>query len=213
MFFYSSPHFQRDFQDFFKLLLSVFSVWVQQLDKTVCHFTDSNGIALVEILAEAEIFIQFVSMLLLAQLSNKFGEIIGDKTIVVGKVFRSELRDLPARDIAMDSVKERRVRSHLRRERFKKAGCFKQHIHALIDVAHKDHRSTCRLFFLATGEGTGSHIVLHDLNAVFILEMNSGNLIKSDAIPEPNKPHGFPAHIVEQIRYSCLTAGNKDAVG
>ena len=112
----------------------------------------------------------------------------------------------------MDSVKKCRVRPHLRREGVKEAGCFQQYIHTLIDIAYKDHRSTCSLFFLATGEGTGSHVVLHDLNAVFVLEMDSGNFVESNAVPKTHKSYGFPAHIVEQIRNGCLTAGDKDAV-
>ena len=112
----------------------------------------------------------------------------------------------------MDSVKKCRVRPHLRRERVKKAGRFQQYIHTLIDVSNKDHRSTCRLLFLAAGEGTGSHVILHNLNAVLVLEMDSGNFIESDAVPKPYQSYGFSAHIVEQIRHGCLTAGDKDAV-
>ena len=54
-------------------------------------------------------------------------------------MLRAELRYLPAGDIAVHTVEERCVRSHFGRERVKEAGRFEKHIHALIDVADKDH--------------------------------------------------------------------------
>lgn len=89
---------------------------------------------------------------------------------------------------------------------------FQQHIHALIDVADKDHRSGRGFFFFAAGKGTGSHIVLHDLDAVFVLEVDAGNLVECYAVPQPHQANGFSAHVVEQVRNGGLTAGNKDAV-
>ncbi len=113
----------------------------------------------------------------------------------------------------MHTVEERRVHAHFRRKRVKEAGCFQQHIHALIDVADKDHRSGRGFFFFAAGKGTGSHIVLHDLDAVFVLEVDAGNLVECYAVPQPHQANGFSAHVVEQVRNGGLTAGNKDVFG
>ena len=112
----------------------------------------------------------------------------------------------------MHTVKERSVRSHFGRKRVKEAGCFQQHIHALIDIANEDHRSGCGFFFLSTGKGTGRHIVLHDLDAVLVLEVDTGNLVKRHAVPQTDQANGFSAHVVKQVRNGSLTAGNKDAV-
>ena len=127
-------------------------------------------------------------------------------------MLRTELRYLPAGNIAVHTVKERRVRSHFGREWVKKAGRFQQHIHALIDISDEDHRSGRGFFFLSTGKGAGRHIVLHDLNAVLVLEVDTGNLVERHAIPQANQAHGFSAHVVKQVRDGGLTAGNKDAV-
>ena len=83
----------------------------------------------------------------------------------------------------MQTVKKGCVRSHLRRERIKQRGSLEQHIHALIDISYKDHRCRCCLFLFAAGKGAGSHIVFHNLNAVFVLKLDSGNLIKGNAVP------------------------------
>lgn len=93
-----------------------------------------------------------------------------------------------------------------------KAGRFQQHIHALIDISDEDHRSGRGFFFLSTSEGAGRHIVLHDLDAVFVLEVNTGNLVKRHAVPQADQADRFSAHVVKQIGNGSLTAGNKDAV-
>ena len=127
-------------------------------------------------------------------------------------MLRTELRYLPAGNIAVHTVEERRVRSHFGRERVKKAGRFQQHIHALIDIADENHRSGRGFFFFSTGEGTGRHIVLHDLDAVLVLKVDTSNLVKRHAVPQADQAHSFSAHVVEQVRNGGLTAGNEDAV-
>ena len=127
-------------------------------------------------------------------------------------MLRTELRYLPAGNIAVHTVEERCVRSHFGREWVKETGRFQQHIHALIDIADEDHRSGCGFFFLATGKGAGRHIVLHDLDAVFVLEVDTGNLVKRHAVPQADQADRFSAHVVKQVRNGSLTAGDKDAV-
>ena len=83
--------------------------------------------------------IQGITVLLLSQLPHKFGEIIGNKAIVIGKVIGAEFRDFPAGDVAVHPIKKCRIGAHFRRERVKQAGGFKQYINALIDVADENH--------------------------------------------------------------------------
>lgn len=49
------------------------------------------------------------------------------------------------------------------------------------------------------GQRIRSHIVLHDLNAVIILELDPGDFIESDTIPKADKSHCLPSHVVEKI--------------
>ncbi len=78
----------------------------------------------------------------------------------------------------MHTVEERRIRAHLRREGIKQAAGLQQDVHTLVDVAHEHHRGAGCLFLLATGEGTGGHVVLHDLDAIFILKVDARHLIE-----------------------------------
>ena len=54
-------------------------------------------------------------------------------------MFRAELRNFPAGQIAVNPVEKGRIGTHLRGKWVKEAGCFQKHIYALIDVAYKDH--------------------------------------------------------------------------
>ena len=208
----AAAHFKGKLEDLFKLFLRELPVRIKQLDHSANHLANGNGIALIEVLAKAEILVQRIAVLLLAKLTDELCQIVGDEAVVVGEMLRTELRYLPAGNIAVHTVEKRRVRSHFRRERVKETGCFQQHIHALIDVADENHRSGRGFFFLSTSKGAGRHIVLHDLNAVLVLEVDTGNLVERHAIPQANQANGFSAHVVEQVRNGSLTAGNKDAV-
>ncbi|MPM98336.1 hypothetical protein SDC9_145521 [bioreactor metagenome] len=160
-----------------------------------------------------EIPIQRIAVLLLAQLTNKLSKVIRNKAVVIGKVLRAELWNFPAGDIAVHTIKKRRICAHLRGERVKQAAGFQQHIHALVDIAHKHHRGRGCLFLLTTSEGTRCHIVLHDLDAIFILETDSGDLIKGHAIPQPDQAHCLAAHVVKQVRNGGLPARHQNSVG
>ena len=208
----AAAHFERKLEDFFKLFFRELPVRIEQLDHSADHLADGNGIALIKVFAEAEILVQRIAVLLLAKLPDKLCQIVGDEAIVVGEMLRAELRYLPTGNITVHTVKECCVRSHFGREWVKEAGRFQQHIHALIDVADEDHRSGRGFFFLSTGKGAGCHIVLHDLDAVFVLEIDTGNLVKRHAVPQADQADRFSAHVVKQIGNGSLTAGNKDAV-
>ena len=112
----------------------------------------------------------------------------------------------------MHTVEKCCVISHRFGERVEQVRCLEHHIYALVDVADKNHRSRGRLFLFASGKGTGSHVILHDLNTVFVFERDARNLIKSHAIPEPYKPYGLGRHIVEEVCHRRLSTGHEDAV-
>ena len=213
LFLHAPPHLQRHLQNLLQLLLGIHAIRIHQFHQTAHHLPDCDGISLIQVLAQTEIFIQRITKLLLPKLPQKLRQIVCNETIIIGKMLRPELRDLPARNITMHTVQKCRICPHLGRKRIKQAGSLQQHFHTLVNVAHKDHGGRSRLFFLASGKGPGGHIVLHDLDAIFILKVNAGNLIKGDAIPHTDKPHGLPAHVVEQIGHRGLSAGYQNTVG
>ena len=90
--------------------------------------------------------------------------------------------------------------------------CFQNHIHALIDVANKHHGSIGIFLFLAPGKRPGRHVILHDLHTVLVLELDASHFIECHAVPHANQSYRFIAHIVKQVCYCSLSAGNQNAV-
>jgi len=86
---------------------------------------------------------------------------------------------------------------------------FNKRIHALINVAHKNHGSIGIDLIPAPGKRTGCHKILHDLYAVFIFKTDAGDLIKCHSIPYTHKTYFPAAHIVKKVCHSCLTAGHQ----
>ena len=127
--------------------------------------------------------IKCITILFLAKFSDKFSQIITDKTVIICKMFRSELRYLPAWKITVHTVKKCRICSHFRWERCKQTGCFQQHIYTLIDISHKYHGRSSSFFFFATGKRAGCHVILHNLNAIFIFKLDTCHFIKGYTVP------------------------------
>ena len=128
-------------------------------------------------------------------------------------MLRAEFRNFPAGQVTVNTVKECRVGAHLWRERLKQRGGFQHNVHALVDISHKHHGGRGCLFFLAARKRAGRHVVLHDLHAVFVLELNAGNLVKGNAIPQTDQAHCLAPHIIEQVGHGGLTARDQDTVG
>ena len=180
---HTTAHFERNLDDFLQFFLGKLPIRIEQLQIAIHHTAHGDGITLVQVLAQTEVMVERIAVLFLAQFPDELCQIIADKAIVIREMLRAELRNLPAGEIAVHTVEKCRVGAHFWRERVKQAGRFQQHVHALIDITDKDHRGRCSLFFFAASERTGGHVVLHDLHAVFILETNTGHLIKGNTIP------------------------------
>ena len=64
----------------------------------------------------------------------------------------------------------------------------------------------------ATGERTRGHVVLHDLDAILVLEGDARHFIEGHHVPQADQPDLTPGHVVEQVRHRRLSAGDQDAV-
>jgi hypothetical protein len=97
-----------------------------------------NGISLVEVCSEFEIFMDRISKVALAHFTVKFREVIHDQPVLVGEEFRSHLGNLPARDISMKAIKESRIDHDIGKGRQEVTGLH-HGIHRLVDVTDKHH--------------------------------------------------------------------------
>ena len=102
------------------------------------------------------------------------------------KIFNASVfRNLPARNITVHTIQKSCIGSHFRWEWIKQAGCLQKRIHTLVNISYEYHGSLCLNLCLSTGKCPGSHISFHDLDAIFIFEFDTGNLIKCHTIPHP----------------------------
>ena len=208
----AAAHFQGQLQNFFQVFFCEFTVRINEFQVAIYHPANSNGITLIQILSQTEIVIQSIAVLLLTEFADEFCQVIGDETIVVGEVLWTELGNLPSRQIAVHTIKECCIRAHLNGEWVEQTGGFQENIHTLVDISYEHHGCRRSLLLLAAGKGTRSHVVLHDLHAVFIFEPDACHFIERNTIPQPNQANCLSPHVVEQVGYGRLAAGNQDAV-
>ncbi len=90
---------------------------------------------------------------------------------------------------------------------------FDERLYRLIDVAHKHHGGIGFHLLTAAGEGAGGHVVLHDLDAILFLEVDARHFIKGHKVPHAHQADFAAAHVVEEVRHRCLTAGHQNAIG
>ena len=174
----------------------------------------SNGdhITLIQVVAQLEVTIDGVGETALTHLAHILGEIIGDQTIAIGEKLRPHLGDVPAGNIGMEAIEEGRIDHRFRERRQQMAG-LDQGLDTLVDVADKHHGGFCLDGITTTGEGSRSHVILHDLYAVFILEGDPRHLIKSHHIPHAHQTNLARTHVVKQVSYRCLPTRDQQGVG
>ena len=111
-----ATHFQGNLNNFFQFFFGKLAIRVYQFQITVYHTSDRNRITLVQVSSQPEIVVKCITILFLTKFPNKFCQIITNKTIIIGKMLRSELRNLPSWKIAVHAIKKCCIRSHFRRK-------------------------------------------------------------------------------------------------
>lgn len=74
--FYTAAHLQRNLKNLFYLFLGKTSVWIHQLQITICHSTYSEGISLIEILTKTEIMVNDIPILFLTKLTYELRKVV-----------------------------------------------------------------------------------------------------------------------------------------
>ncbi|OPY25424.1 MAG: hypothetical protein A4E23_00092 [Methanomethylovorans sp. PtaU1.Bin073] len=96
----------------------------------------------------------------------------------------SELGNFPAWKVVVHPVEKCTVVVHLFRERREQVRGLEHRGNALVDVTYEYNGCIGIYLVLATGKGTGCHIILHDLDAILVLELDTCNLVKGYNIPQ-----------------------------
>ena len=81
---------------------------------------------------------------------------------------------------------------------------FDQTFHALVDVADEHHGCAGVDGLTPPTERPTGHVVLHDLHAIVVLEVDASHLVKRHHVPQSHQPDLARAHVVEQVGHRRL---------
>ena len=115
LFFDTTTAHQGILQTFAHIFLLVTPIGEEQLEQTAHRTFHSNGVALIQIFAQAEILTDGTTKVLFAQFTQALREIVRDKAKGVCEMFRAEFGNLPTGEIVMETVEKCRI-NHLLRE-------------------------------------------------------------------------------------------------
>ena len=172
---------------------------------------DGNGVPLVQVAAQLEIPVDRIAEGPLAHLAQPFGQVVHDQAVPMGEKLRAHLRDFPAGNVGVEAVEERRV-DHRFGERGKQVTGLHQGIDWLVNVADEHHRGVGVDRITAPGKGTRRHVVLHDLDAILVLERNARHFVEGHHIPQADQPDLPARHVIEQVGDRGLPARDQNAV-
>ena len=170
-----------------------------------------DGVALIQVVAQPEPLVDGIREVDLAHFTQVFGQIIDNQPVLIGEELRPHFRNFPARDVGVEAIKKRRI-DHGLGEWGQQMRSFDQGLDTLVDVADEDHRSVSVDRLSPPGKRPRSHVILHDLDTVMILEGDARHLVERHGIPKPHQAHLLGSHVVEQIGDRGLTPGHQNAV-
>ena len=109
-----------------------------------------------------------------------FAQEVAHQTEVVREVFRRvQLREVPARGVAMNPVHERGVIPHLRRQWAQEMRDALLLLNIDIEVADHDDAAVSADLILAAAELARRHVALHDVHAVLLIEGDARHLVEA----------------------------------
>ena len=123
------------------------------------------------------------------------------------------LRHIPAGEVAVDSIHQRRVVSHFRRHRAEQVADPLLVLDIHLEVAHHHDPAVGPDAFLSTAELPGLHVALHNVHAVLLVEGNAGNFVEAHHVVLANQSSLPVGHIDEHAGDGRLAAADQVGVG
>jgi hypothetical protein len=112
---------------------------MQNLDQARDRAAHGFTVARVEMRPQAEVVVDDLGEVVFAQLTQCFGQVIHHESVVIGEVLVLHLRDLPAREIEVQSVDEGHVVANDIGHRGKEVPSLDHHVDGLLGVAEHRH--------------------------------------------------------------------------
>ena len=147
-------------------------------------------------------------------LDPAFAEEIADQTEVVREVLRRvQLREVPARGVAMNPIHERGVIPHLRRQWAQEMRDSLLLLDIDVEVADHDDAAFSADLILAAAELARRHVALHDVHAVLLIEGDAGDLVEAHDVVLADEAALAGGVVHEHLGDGRLAAGDQVRVG
>ena len=117
-----------------------------------------------------------------------------------------QLREVPARRVAVDPVVVCRVVAHLLGQRTQEVADTLLLLHRHIEVADQDQRPLRADALLAPAELARRHVPLHDVDAVLLVEGDAGDFVETHHIVLADQAALPVCHVDEHLRDGGLAA-------
>ena len=135
-----------------------------------------------------------------------FAEEVAHETEVIGQVFAGlQLRIVPAGRIGMNSIHEGRIVAHLGWHGAQEVTNLLLLLYIDVEISDHDDAALGADALFAAAELARSHVALHDIDAVLLVEGNPGNLIEADDVILADQA-ALPARIVHEHLCDCRFA-------
>ena len=128
--FHPPAHFKGVFQALADSFFCVRAIGANKFQKSRHRSTHSNRVALVEVVAQLEVFIDSVCKTAFAHLADPLSQVVNNQTVLIGEKLRAHFGDFPARYVGMETVEKRRIDHHVRK-RGEQMTCLNQRFNTL----------------------------------------------------------------------------------
>ena len=172
---------------------------IEDLHQTRDGLPDGLAVAGVEVRAQREVAVDDLGEVVLPHLAERLGEVVDDEPVVVGEELVPHLRDLPAREIEVQTVDERHVVADDVRHRREQVAGLHHHVDGLVGVAeHRDAR-VARDRLLAALERAGLAVGLHRRDDLLRHLLEVGDLVEADDVPDLDHALLPAGHVAEEV--------------
>ena len=185
---------------------------VDELHQPREGLVDAVPVAGGDVLGEVDVLLVAVGVVEVALGLEDLSQVVDNESVAAGEHLAADLLELPARDVAVDAVKEGGVVVLL--GKLVEEVRVLEHVgNSVGRVADEDHGGLRPEGLDAPGEGLVGHIVLHDVDERPVGPLLlAGELVEGDAVPVSDQPDPPVGVVDEELGHRHLSAGDQHPV-
>ena len=183
---HAPPSFERKLENLREFVLAHLSMREENLHQTGYRLSHRLAVASVEVRAHREMPVDNLREVVLSQLAKRFGKVVHDKPVVVGEEFVPHLRDLPAREVEVQTIDEGHVVANDVWHGSEEMPGLHHYVDRLIGVAEHRDAGVPGNSLLTPLEGSGLTEGLHRRDDLLRHLLQVRDLVKANDVPDLN---------------------------